>query len=198
MAKSVCIEGIDGSGKSTQVELLKKYLEEKGHFVLTLREPGGTDYYQAIREHVHFTNHKRPPISDALVCAGGIAANIEATKQALKADKWVVSDRSYISNILYQTAQGLDFETAERITMLGVGDFKYDFKILIDTPIDLGRKRLQSIGKGKDYWESKGDGYFEKVNQLYNKYTGKFDLIRIDGTQSIDDIQGQIRKIIGV
>ncbi len=198
MAKSILLEGIDGSGKSTQVALLKKYLEEKGYEVLALREPGGTDYYQAIREHVHFTEFKRPPISDALTCAGGIAANIEASRQALAAGKWVATDRSYISNILYQTAQGLDFETAKQITLIGLGDFTYDYKILIDTPVDLGRKRLESIGKGNDYWESKGKNYFEKVNNLYHKHADEFGLVIIDGTKPIETLQQEIRTIIGV
>lgn len=198
MAKSILLEGIDGSGKSTAVKLLKESLEQQGFKVLTLREPGGTDYYQAIREHVHFSTFERPPLSDVLTCAGGIAANIAATKKALSEDTWVITDRSYISNILYQTAQGLDFKTAETITNYALGDFNYDYKFLIDVPIKLGRSRLESIGKGNDYWEAKGPAYFEKVRKLYHRYANHFDLTIIDGTKSVEEVQELIKSRIGV
>lgn len=196
MVKSILLEGIDGSGKSTHVALLRQYLEEKGNKVVALREPGGTDYYQAIREHVHFTDFKRPAIRDALVCAGGIAANIDATRDALADGKWVITDRSFISNILYQTAQGLDYETAKRITLLSIGDFQYDVRILIDIPVTIGRQRLKEIGKGTDYWESKGQQYFEEVHKLYHQHAKEFGLTIIDGTQSIKQIQQKIQSLI--
>lgn len=198
MAKSVFLEGLDGSGKSTQIKLLKDYLESKGIEVLVLREPGGSPYYEAIREHIHFSKLERPPISDLLTCAGGIAQNIQLTKNALDDDTWVLTDRSYVSNIVYQVAQGLDRKTAEDITLEALDGFQYDYKILIDIPVNLAFERMQEVSKKRDYWESKGKTYFEKARDEYSYYQNKFGLELIDGGQSIESIKSTIRKILGV
>lgn len=192
MAKAILLEGLDGSGKSTQVMLLKQYFEEQGHKVLTLREPGGSDYYEAIRANVHFTEYQRPPVSDALACAAGIAANVAISKNALENNTWVVTDRSFISNIVYQRAQGLQKEIAERITHEALEEFSYELGFLIDIPINVSQKRLSNIGKLQDRWESKGAEYFTQVRSLYHEYASKYNLVIIDGQQTIDSIHRQI------
>ena len=84
MAKALFLEGTDGSGKTTQVGLLKEYLEKKGHKVLALREPGGSDYYEALRT-VHFSGElNRPAISDALLGAAGRAASRSVPSSLLR------------------------------------------------------------------------------------------------------------------
>lgn len=196
MGKSLFIEGLDGSGKSTQIALLEEYLIKSGEQVLTLREPGGTAYYQAIREHVHFQTYERPPLSDALTCAGGIAANIAATKKALANGSWVVSDRSFHSNAVYQIANGLAATTAHAINSLAIGDFKYDYAVLIDIPIEAAQARLESIGKKKDRYESLGTQYFSRVRELYLKTAKHNNFHVIDGKLSIEEIHHRIIQLI--
>jgi len=196
MAKSIILEGLDGSGKSTQAKLLKEYLESKGYKVLSLREPGGSAYYEAIREHIHFSDYERPPISDLLTCAGGIAENIALTKRALADNTWVITDRSYISNIVYQVAQGLDEETAEEITLRAVNGFTYGVRILIDIPVELAFKRLEKVNRKRDHWESKGEDYFKKARELYSKYAEKYNMSILDGSKSVEEIQHELRELL--
>lgn len=198
MAKGILLEGLDGSGKSSQIGLLKDYLESKGQKVLTLREPGGSAYYEAIREHIHFSDFERPPLSDLLTCAGGIAENIAQTRRALSEGTWVITDRSFISNIVYQVAQGLDPETAENITLRSLDGFEYDIKVLLDISVDLAYERMQKVSRKRDHWESKGREYFERAHELYAEYAKKHQMKTIDGSKSIDEIQFELQTILGV
>lgn len=194
--QSILLEGLDGAGKSTQVRLLQQYLEDRGHKVLLLREPGGSDYYETIRTYVHFSEYQRPALSDALTCAAGIAANIELSRQAMAEGKWVITDRSFISNIVYQIAQGLTKELAEEVTAYGTAGFVYSKRFLIDVPVELSQKRLEHIGKKKDHWESKGVKFFKTVRARYLDAAEKYKMTIIDGSESIETVQAKIRAIV--
>ena len=196
MAKSIALEGIDGSGKSTLAALLKDYLDAQNHSVLMLREPGGSAYYEAIRSHIHFSDLERSALSDMLTCAGGIAENIRQTKETLNTNTWVISDRCYISNVVYQIAQGLDSELTNTINQVALQGFDYDIKILIDVPLEVAEKRLVSIGKKQDRWESMGELYFEKVQSLYHEIAQREEFAVLDGTQPLEDLLEQIIKRI--
>lgn len=198
MAKSLYLEGVDGTGKSTLIDLLKKYLEENGETVLTLREPGGSPYYQAIRDHIHFSDHERSALSDALTCAGGIAENINLTKKALNAGSWVITDRCYISNAVYQVANGLDQSLADHINSLALQGFTYDIKILLTAPLEVAGKRLSGLERKRDYWELKGNDYFKRVQKLYDQYVDLEDMVIIDATKNIDTVLASIIKLTGV
>ena len=198
MAKSIFIEGMDGSGKSTQIKLLKEYLEKSGEKVLLLREPGGSDYYEAIREHIHFSEFPRPPLSDALTCAGGIAANVVLAKQALTQNTWVISDRAYPSNLVYQVANGLDEKLAQEANRLALQGFDYDMKILIDVPVAVAQKRLAEIGKKKDRYESLGAAYFEAVRAHYKKLAEVDGYFILDGEASIETTRQKILDYLDI
>lgn len=189
---------MDGSGKSTAAKQLVNFLEELGVKVLSLREPGGSPYYEAIREHIHFQDYERSPLSDMLTCAGGIAENIQLTKKALANNEWVVSDRSYVSNYVYQVTRGLNEDVAEQINKLALGDFNYDIKILVDVPVSVAQTRLESIDKKKDRWETLGEAYFQKVRDTYLKIAKRESFVIIDGEQSIDEVKKQIINTLGL
>lgn len=198
MGKSIFIEGIDGSGKSTATKQLVEFLQERGEKVLFLREPGGSQYYEAIREHIHFQDYKRSPLSDMLTCAGGIAENIQLTKAAMNRNEWVVSDRSYVSNYVYQVTKGLNENTAEQINKLALGDFNYDIKILIDVSVPVAHKRLEKIDKKKDRWETLGQDYFQKVRETYLNIARKENFVVINGEQSVEEVKKQLIDTVGL
>lgn len=195
MGKSLFIEGIDGTGKSGQIKLLAEYLRAQGEEVLVLREPGGSEYYEAIREQIHFKDYTRSPLSDALTCAGGIAENIRLSIAALAHNQWVISDRAYPSNLVYQVGNGLNWEVAERINKIALNDFEYDIKILIDIPVSTAQARLSGIGKKKDRYESLGEPYFERVRADYLKLARQDNYIILDGLLPIDKIHELIKEI---
>jgi dTMP kinase len=197
MAKSLFIEGLDGSGKSTQIKLLEKYLKDQNIPVVTMREPGGSDYYEAIRREIHFNEKlKRPPISDALLAGAGRASNIEETKAALEKGLWVISDRAYPSTFAYQVAQGNDWEVVAFINKLALGGFKYDLSILLDIPVTVAKERLSKAGDKLDFWESMSDKFFEKARENYLKVAEQDGLIVLDGTKNIEELHKEIISLI--
>ncbi len=198
MAKAIFLEGIDGTGKSTLIQLLSEQLVARGEEVLVLREPGGTPYYQAIREHIHFSDLERTPLSDALTCAGGIAENIRQTRAALQKGTWVLTDRCYISNAVYQIAQGLDPKLAGKINDIATNGFHYDHGIILDLPLEVAQKRLMSIGKKKDRWETMGDAYFEKLRQLYLQIADKQKIAVVDASAPIGEVYRQICQMVNI
>jgi dTMP kinase len=197
MAKSLFIEGLDGSGKSTQINLLKKYLDDKGVSVVTMREPGGSAYYEAIRKEIHFKAElKRPPVSDALLAGAGRAANIRETQEALTNGSWVISDRAYPSTFAYQVAQGNDWDVVAYINKLALGGFKYDIAILLDIPIKVAKERLKNSGEKLDFWESMSDDFFSKARDNYLKVAARDGLTVLDGTKSTDALHQEIISLI--
>lgn len=198
MGQSLFLEGIDGSGKSTLIKLLNKILTDNGEEVLLLREPGGSAYYEAIREHIHYSALERTPLSDALTCAGGIAQNVAETKHALREGKWVISDRSYISNIAYQHTRGLDLALADSITKIALDDFSYDIKILIDIPVEVSKQRLIALGKNKDRWENQGEEHFKQLRSNYLELANSEGLTILDGTKPIEILTDEILTLMGI
>jgi dTMP kinase len=198
MAKAVFLEGTDGGGKSTQISLLKEYLESKGEKVVAIREPGGSDYFEALRA-LHFDDKlQRPPMSDTLLTAAGRAANIELSRQALADGAWLITDRAYPSSFAYQNAQGVPWEAIREINNLAIGDFNYDIKIVIDVPVVVARKRVEGTGAKKDHWESRGDEFFEQIRANYLRLAEEEGHIVINGEKSVEELHKLIVEAIGL
>ncbi len=198
MVKSLFLEGTDGSGKSTQFALLKDYLTKHHMPFLSLREPGGSDYYEALRDfHLH-SPHQHPAISDALLTAAGRAANIEQARQALANGQWVISDRAYPSSFVYQAVQGVPLLNIKTINDFALDGFEYDFKILLDVPVDVAQERINESGVKKDHWEKQGTEFFEKVRQAYLEIAQTEQYHIIDASGDPDSIHQQIVDIISL
>lgn len=198
MAKAIFLEGTDGSGKSTQLTLLQQYLEAKGQKVLTLREPGGSDYYEALRDFYLHSPHQHPAISDALISAAGRAANIEQTKAALKKGIWVLTDRAYPSSYVYQAVQGVPLEDIKAINSYALGGFDYDIKIVLDVSVELASQRVIASGAKKDYWESQGVDFFTKVRESYLKLAETEGYAVIDASNDIQQMHQEVIKLLGI
>ncbi len=198
MAKSLFLEGTDGSGKSTQFALLKQYLESKQIEYEALREPGGSDYYEALRDFYLHAPHKHPAVSDALLSAAGRAANIEQTKKALKAGKWVITDRAYPSSYVYQAVQGLQLEDIIDINRHALQGFDYDIKILLDVTVETAAARMEETGSKKDHWESQGEAFFTTVRTKYLELAEKDGYIIIDASADIQTIHQKIIETLGI
>jgi dTMP kinase len=139
----ITFEGIDGVGKSTQLDLLEKYLTANGHEVVRTLEPGGTDLGQEIR---HLLLHRKgdvAPRSEALLYAADRAHHV-ATKirPALEAGKVVLSDRYFDSSVAYQgAARELAVDEVRDISLWAVGGLIPDLTILLDLPADVAMAR---------------------------------------------------------
>ncbi len=190
----ITFEGIEGCGKSTQIERLAKRLADTGRETTCLREPGGTPIGEAIREVV-----KHPP-GDATISADAelLLMNAsraqlvqEAIRPALARRTVVLCDRFYDSSLAYQGyGRGLDMATVRQAIDLAVAETKPHLTLLLDIPLDVSQARVgarhQSTGEGQDQFDQAGEAFFERVHAGFHALAkGEPERYRvIDGTQS--------------
>ena len=196
----ITIEGTDGAGKSTQIELLTEYLSKKGRDVLVTREPGGTPIGEKIREIILDTeNSEMSDITEAMLYAASRAQHVnEKIKPALLEDKIVICDRFVDSSIAYQSsARGISRELIEDINKYAVCGITPDITLYFDIIPEEGIKRkknmheLDRIEKEKeDFHKRVYDGY-QNLLKLYPER-----IKRVDASQSISDVHKQVIEYI--
>lgn len=172
----ITFEGIEGSGKSTQIKLLMPVLQAKGYDCITTREPGATKIGEKIRAILLDSSHNSMfSITELLLYEADRAQHVrEIIKPALQANKVVVSDRFFDATTVYQGyARGFDLEVIEQMHHMVVGSLKPDLTIILDLPVDLGLKRAwerintQSTHVREDRFEKEALAFHEKVRQGY-------------------------------
>ncbi len=172
----ISFEGGEGAGKSTQVRLLAAKLRKAGLSVVETREPGGTPGAEAIRSLlVTGDGDKWDPMTEALL---HVAARHEHVRNkiepALKAGKWVISDRFANSTMAYQGyAQRLGRDAMTALGKLSLGGFKPDLTIILDIPPKTGLARAHERHAGKhaaeieDRYERMGDAFHRKLRAAF-------------------------------
>ncbi len=138
----ITFEGGDGSGKSTQAELLTSWLTDAGHTVVRTREPGGTDLGDELREIVLHRRGDIAPRAEALIYAADRAHHI-ATKvrPAIERGEVVIQDRYFDSSVAYQgVGRGLGADDVRRISLWAVEDLLPDLTILLDLDESVGAR----------------------------------------------------------
>ncbi|MDO4977795.1 MAG: dTMP kinase [Eubacteriales bacterium] len=196
----IVLEGPDGSGKSTQIDLLKNYLEKNGQECLITREPGGTRIGEGIRDML--LNPEFMEMSDEtemLLYAASRAQLIhDVIGPALDAGKVVISDRFVYSSMVYQgIARGLGIDTVEAINAPGIGQYRPDCVFFIDIPEEEGIRRKKQQ-KQLDRLEQESIDFHHLVSEGYRTVLrGREEVIEIDGCQTVDAIQQMIRDAIG-
>jgi len=190
----ITFEGIDGVGKSTQLDLLEKFLTAQGKEVVRTLEPGGTELGQEIR---HLLLHRKGDVSpraEALLYAADRAHHV-ATKirPALAAGKVVLSDRYFDSSVAYQgAARELDVEEVKQISLWAVDHLIPDLTVLLDLPADQAIARRSSKGTEPDRLESEQLEFFERARSEYLKMAIELRFLVIDATDSVDQIHQQV------
>lgn len=193
----IVMEGPDGSGKTTQINLLKEYLEEAGYECLITREPGGTVIGEEVRQLILNPEHKEmSPVTEMLLYAASRAQLVhEVIGPALEEGKIVISDRFVDSSIVYQgIARKLGISTVSAVNAPGIGIYRPDgiFFIDLSEAEGLRRKREQ---KNLDRMEQEGIDFHHMVSEGYRKVlSGRPEVMKIDGGRSIDTIQKKIRN----
>ena len=190
----ITFEGIDGVGKSTQLDLLEKYLVAEGKEVLRTLEPGGTELGQEIR---HLLLHRKGDVSpraEALLYAADRAHHV-ATKirPALAAGKVVLSDRYFDSSVAYQgAARELDVEEVEQISLWAIDHLIPDLTVLLDLPADEALARRSSKGTEPDRLEREQLEFFERARSEYLSMASEPRFLVIDATNSVEQIHQQV------
>jgi len=194
----IAFEGGEGSGKSTQSKLLKKWLEEEGEEVLLSREPGGTEMGKDLRRILldHSTGEISPR-AEALLYAADRAHHVfSKIRPALDRGEVVITDRYFDSSIAYQGAGRIlvPGEVA-RISRWATESLFPTLTILIDQPAEIGLSRLKS----KDRLEIEPIDFHERIRQEFLQLTllDPERYLVVDGRKSIEEIHSEIIARVG-
>jgi dTMP kinase len=194
----IAFEGGEGTGKSTQSKLLKKWLEKEGEEVVLSREPGGTDLGQGLRKIL--LGHETGAISpraEALLYAADRAHHVfSLIRPALDRGDVVITDRYFDSSIAYQGAgRVLQPNEVARISRWATESLFPTLTIIIDMPADIGLGRLQS----RDRLEAEPLAFHERVRNEFLQIAAMDPerYLIVDGLQAIDDIHEQIISRVG-
>ena len=167
----ITFEGIEGCGKSTQIERLAKRLAKEGRSIVQLREPGGTDIGEEIRETVKHPPGDAPisPETELLLMNASRAQLVQqVVRPALAKGSVVLCDRFYDSTLAYQGyGRGLDLAKVQNAIDLAVGGTKPNITLLLDIPLEVsaGRvaKRQRESDETSDQFDRSGDLFFKRV-----------------------------------
>jgi len=196
----ITMEGSDGCGKTTQIELLKKKFEDLGCETIISREPGGTAISEKIRNIIlDNSNINMSYITEAMLYAAARAQLVEEViKPALERGKIVICDRFVDSSLVYQgIARGLGIERIAQINSYALGDLKPDITFFLDLPPAeaMERKRKQAEF---DRIENEKMEFHNMVYEGYKKIAGiyKERIISVDASKSIEKIHLDIYESI--
>jgi dTMP kinase len=193
----ISFEGIDFSGKSTQIELFKDYLVEHNKKVEILREPGGTDISEKVRQVLlDNKNDKMFAEAELLMFSASRAQLVrEKIRPYLEKGIYVISDRFHDSSTAYQGyGRGIPIEVVKEIHQLAIGDTVPDLTFFIDIPVGIANERRKKKSKGKlDRIEIADTEFYNRVRNGYLEIAKQEERFKvIDGTQTIETIQNQI------
>lgn len=197
----ITFEGGEGAGKSTQIPLVKKYFEERGFDVLTLREPGGTPCAEEIRRILK-TRRDDDDLCDEAELLLMYASRAQLTRQvilpALQSGKIVLCDRYDLSTVAYQGGgRGIPLAALQKIRDVAIGDFYPDLTLLFDLSVEQGMSRARSRGES-DRFEDSALDFFRRVRNTYLECAAQDPAhIRvIDASRDIAAVTQEITSIL--
>jgi len=203
MGYFITFEGIEGCGKTVQINLLKDYLKKNDFSFLLIREPGGTEVGEQIRKVLLDANNKDIfPITELLLYEASRYQLVnQHIKKALKDGKHVLCDRFTDATLAYQGyGHGIEIELIKKLNFLTVDGIEPDLTILFDCPVEIGLKRAQMRIKTKslpfkeDRFEQKDKEFHEKVREGYKEIAraNSHRIKIIDSKTEIEEINKEI------
>lgn len=196
----ITLEGGDGSGKTTQAELLENWLRDSGRTVLRTREPGGSEVGQLIRDIVLHHRGDIAPRAEALLYAADRAHHVETVVlPALERGEIVLQDRYLDSSVAYQGAgRVLDGAQVRDLSLWATNGALPDITVLLDLDPVTARQRLDSADKPFDRLEAEKQDFHVRVREAYlalaDAEPGRF--VVLDAAASPDEIAEAIRTRI--
>lgn len=185
----VCIEGLDGSGKTTQAHLLVRRLREQGHSAVYTREPSRGRIGKFIKKNCLHAQKRGSSIVEALLFA---ADRIDHCQReivpSLNGGKLVLSDRYVYSSLAYQGATGLDLGWIETLNAKAV---RPDLAIFIDSTPAVVMDRLKPKRSVMENLATQ-----EKVREIYLRFVERGDLLRVDGSGSRGEVNDRILQVV--
>jgi dTMP kinase len=203
----ITLEGIEGSGKSTQISRLVAALEQRGHVCVYTREPGATAVGKKIR-HILLDSENRGlvPLAELLLYEADRAQHVcEVIEPAVNQGKVVVSDRFFDATVVYQGyARGFNLEFIDIVHRHVLKQHVPDLTLLLDLPVEIGLKRAwkRIAGKSKDLredrFEKEDRAFHERVRQGYltvaEREPDRFRII--DALQDPSEVHEEILRTV--
>lgn len=187
IGKLIIFEGTDGAGKSTQLRLLAKYLEDKNYQIVTTFEPTNGSYGQKIRNLYKNRNTTQKNVELELFIADRKEHVENLLKPSLSAGKIVLCDRYFLSTVAYQGALGLD-----PLDILKQNNFapRPDIVLLFQLPVQQGRARIEQL-RGEETNDFEKEEMLIKVAQIFDSLDLPY-IQRIDASLPVDDVHKNI------
>ena len=190
----ISLEGVDGSGKSTQAAMLADALRDRGHDVVSVREPGGTALGEGIRDIVLGPDAMSPWAEALLFAAARAQLVADVVRPALESGQWVVADRFLDSSLAYQgTARGLGIERVAQVNAPGIGECMPDLTVILDivpssaSDRRAGRASVDRIeGEGEALQEAVAEGYREVARLFPDR------IALVSATGSLDEVHTRV------
>jgi dTMP kinase len=203
-SKFITFEGMDGAGKSTHLAWFADALRQRGLDVVVTREPGGTPLGEQLRE---ILLHQPMSIgSEAMLMFAARLEHVEQViKPALRAGKWVVSDRFSDASFAYQGGgRGMDWEKLRQLEQWVHPDLQPDLTLFFDVPVEVARQRLRMPDRSgttnvsldrfeqeqSDFFERVRAGYYKRIQENPQRY------VVIDAAQTLDIIKHKLEEVI--
>ncbi len=204
MSKFITFEGVDGAGKSTHLAWFAEALRQRGHDVVVTREPGGTPLGERLRE-ILLTQTMSIGTEALLMFAARMEHIEQIIRPALRAGKWVISDRFSDASFAYQGGgRALDWNKLTQLEQWVHGDLQPDLTLFFDVPVEVARQRLMMSGKtgpnnvSLDRFEQEQSDFFERVRAGYHRRVREKPqrFAVIDAAQSLESVKHKLEVII--
>jgi dTMP kinase len=196
----ITVEGIEGVGKTTNIDFIHKLLLTAGHDVVLTREPGGTPLGEAIRGLLLDPEYTGMDSTCELQLMFAARAEhlAKVVWPALETGRWVLCDRFTDATYAYQGGgRGISSATIGRLEELVQGGFRPDLTLLLDVPVELGLARAGTRGE-LDRFEQEQVAFFERVRQCYldmaSEHAGRYRVV--DASQSLQQVQAQLAELL--
>ena len=185
----ICVEGLDGCGKTTQTKFLVRKMRKMGWDAVYTAEPSRGKIGKFIQKYCLHGERRTFPIVEALLFAADRFEHVEREViPALNEGKIVVSDRYVYSSLAYQGATGLDLKWIEMINEHAI---RPDLAIFVDVEPEAVIKRLKPKKSVMENLETQ-----RKVHEVYVKFVEKGKLVRIDGNKSKKEVADDVLKVV--
>ena len=184
----ICIEGLDGCGKTTQAKQLTKKLR-KSHNAVYTAEPSRGKIGTYIRKSYLYSEKRLSSVLEALLFAADRIEHVEnEVLPALKEGQLVISDRYVYSSLAYQGAAGLSLEWIEKVNEYAL---KPDLAVFIDVDLETVMNRLKAKKSVMENTET-----LRKVRDVYLQFVAKDELVRIDGNRDKAEVTESLADVV--